>query len=153
MRKAQFTLEDFLDQMKQLRKMGPLQSLLGMVPGMRGALKDIDIDERDMARVEAIIHSMTPGERRDPSSINNSRKQRIARGCGRTVGDVNALLKQFQQAKVMMKAMTGGGGLPSLPKTAVAGAGRPPLPAVRAKGKPRPHRPKQHHKNKKKKRK
>ncbi|MFN2613329.1 MAG: signal recognition particle protein [Actinomycetota bacterium] len=153
MRKAQFTLEDFLDQMKQLRKMGPLQSLLGMMPGMRGALKDIEIDEKDMARVEAIIHSMTPSERRDPALINNSRKQRIARGCGRTVGDVNALLKQFQQAKVMMKAMTGGGGLPSLPMGAVAGAGRPPLPAVRAKGKPRPHRPKQHHKNKKKKRK
>ncbi|MGZ4127099.1 MAG: signal recognition particle protein [Actinomycetota bacterium] len=150
MRKASFTLEDFLKQMRQLRKMGPLTSLLGMMPGMKGALKDIDLDEKDMARVEAIIQSMTPAERRDPSIINNSRRQRIARGCGRTVADVNGLVRQFDQAKVMMRAMAGGGGLPSLPhgmRPPGAGSG-----AGRGKPKQRPHRPKQHAKGKKRKR-
>ncbi|MFA5891632.1 MAG: signal recognition particle protein [Actinomycetota bacterium] len=150
MRKATFGLDDFLEQMRQLRKMGPLSSLLGMMPGMRGALKDVNIDEGDMARVEAIIHSMTLGERRDPSVINNSRRQRIARGCGRTVADVNGLLRQFDQAKVMMRAMAGGGGLPSMPHslTRAAGGG-----SGGGKPKERAHRPKQHGKNKKRKRK
>jgi signal recognition particle subunit SRP54 len=150
MRTATFGLDDFLDQMKQLRKMGSLTSLLGMIPGMRNQLKDIDIDDADMARLEAIIHSMTSQERREPSIINNSRRQRIARGCGRTVGDVNNLLRQFDQAKVMMKAMAGGGGLPSMPHSAT----RPGGPGGRqGKPKQRPHRPKQNHKNKKRKRK
>ena len=151
MRKATFTLDDFLKQMRQLRKMGPLTNLLGMMPGMKGALKDVDLDEKELSRVEAIIQSMTPAERVDPAIINNSRRQRIARGCGRTVSDVNALVRQFDQVKVMMRAMAGGGGLPSLPH----GMGPPgSMPrAGRGKAKNRPHRPKQHAKGKKRKRK
>jgi signal recognition particle subunit SRP54 len=151
MRTATFTLEDFLKQMRQLRKMGPLTNLLGMMPGMKGALKDADFDEKDVVRAEAIIQSMTPAERHDPSVINNSRRQRIARGCGRAVSDVNALVRQFDQVKVMMRAMAGGGGMPSLPHGM-----RPPgvgPGAGRGKPKQRPHRPKQHAKGKKRKRK
>src|SRR5439155_4360561 len=96
---AAFTLEDFLDQMRQLRKMGPLTSLLGMIPGMGAQLKGLELDEKDMARTEAIICSMTPGERRDPAVIDGSRRARIALGCGMTTGDVNALLRQFDQVK------------------------------------------------------
>jgi signal recognition particle subunit SRP54 len=148
-RKASFTLDDFLKQMRQIRKMGPLTSLLGMMPGMKNELKDVDFDEKDMRRVEAIIQSMTPAERADPAIINNSRRQRIARGCGRTVADVNQLVRQFDQAKVMMRAMTGGGGLPSLPH----GGGMPGAPPAVRRPKPkRPHRPKQHAKGKKRKR-
>jgi len=151
MRKATFTLEDFLKQMRQLRKMGPLTNLLGMMPGMKGALKDVDFDEKELGHVEAIIQSMTPGERHDPAIINNSRRQRIARGCGRTVSDVNALVRQFDQVKVMMRAMAGGGGLPSLPH-GMRPPGAGPGPG-RGKPKQRPHRPKQHAKGKKRKRK
>jgi len=151
MRKATFTLDDFLKQMRQLRKMGPLSNLLGMMPGMKGALKDVDLDEKELSRVEAIIQSMTPGERVDPGIINNSRRQRIARGCGRTVSDVNALVRQFDQVKVMMRAMAGGGGLPSLPH-GMGPQGAMPR-AGRGKPKNRPHRPKQHAKGKKRKRK
>jgi signal recognition particle subunit SRP54 len=150
MRKATFTLDDFLKQLRQLRKMGPLQSLLGLMPGMKGALKDVDIDDNELSRVEAIIQSMTPTERRDPAIINNSRRQRIARGCGRTVSDVNTLVRQFDQMKVMMRAMTGGGGLPSLPHGAGPVGGMPR--SGRPKPKNRPHRPKQHAKGKKRKR-
>ena len=150
MLEASFTLEDFLDQMRQLRKMGPLTNLLGMIPGLGSQLKDLELDEGDLARTEAIICSMTPGERRDPSIIGGSRRSRIARGCGMTIGDVNALLRQFEQAKKMMKAMAGGGGMPQMPPGMVmprapGGGGRP-------KPKQRPHRPKQHGKKKKKKR-
>src|SRR5437763_9135857 len=151
MRKATFTLDDFLKQMRQLRKMGPLTNLLGMMPGMRGALKDVDLDEKELSRVEAIIQSMTPAERIDPAIINNSRRQRIARGCGRTVSDVNALVRQFDQVKVMMRAMAGGGGLPSLPH-GIRPPGAGPGPG-RGRPKQRPHRPKQHAKGKKRKRK
>ena len=154
MREASFTLEDFLDQMRQLKKMGPLTNLLGMIPGMGKELKGMELDEKDMARTEAIICSMTPGERRDPSVINGSRRNRIARGCGMTTGDVNGLLRQFAQAKKMMQAMAGGGGLPSMPKgmtmPRVPGGG--PGGGPRPKPKQRPHRPKTHGKNKKKKR-
>ena len=155
MLEASFTLEDFLDQMRQLRKMGPLTNLLGMIPGMGQQLKNVDLDEKDMARTEAIICSMTPGERRNPSVINASRRQRIARGCGMTTGDVNGLLRQFEQAKKMMKAMAGGGGLPQVPKGVVmpSGRGGGAGPGYGGRPKPkRPHRPKQHGKNKKKKR-
>ena len=152
MRKATFTLDDFLKQMRQLRKMGPLNNLLAMMPGMKNAMKDVDLDEKEMSRVEAIIQSMTPVERTDPSIINNSRRQRIARGCGRTVSDVNALVRQFDQVKVMMRAMAGGGGLPSLPH-GMGPPGMGPARAGRGKPKQRPHRPKQHAKGKKRKRK
>jgi len=110
MRRDQFTLEDFLKQMKQVRKMGPLSGILGMLPGM-GAMKQLknaDLDERELDRVEAIILSMTPQERTNPGVINGSRRKRIAAGSGTKVQQVNQLVKQFDQMKVMMKAMANG---------------------------------------------
>jgi signal recognition particle subunit SRP54 len=110
MRRDQFTLEDFLKQMKQVRKMGPLSGIIGMLPGM-GAMKQLknaDLDERELDRVEAIILSMTPRERANPGIINGSRRKRIASGSGTKVQQVNNLVKQFDQMKVMMKAMANG---------------------------------------------
>jgi signal recognition particle subunit SRP54 len=110
MARAQFTLEDFLEQMRQVRKLGPLQDLLAMLPGIPGGkeqLKDLQVDERELARTEAIICSMTPEERRNPAIISGSRRLRIARGSGTTTHEVNALLKQFAQARKMMKSMMG----------------------------------------------
>ncbi|MBR6546300.1 MAG: signal recognition particle protein [Clostridia bacterium] len=110
LREATFTLEDFLLQLRQLKKMGNLEHLLGMMPGMKpGALKDANIDERQMARTEAIVLSMTKDERVDPSIIGGSRKRRIAKGSGTSVEDVNRLLKQFDQMKKMMKQFSGKG--------------------------------------------
>ncbi len=110
-REASFTLEDFLDQLRQLKKMGNLEQLLGMMPGVKpGALKDANIDEKQMARTEAIVLSMTKQERCDPSIIGGSRKRRIAQGSGTAVEDVNRLLKQFDQMKKMMKQFSGRGG-------------------------------------------
>lgn len=107
MRTMTFTLEDFLDQMQQIKKMGPIGDLLGMMPGVDSkALKDIDIDEKQMGRTEAIIQSMTRKERLDPSIINGSRRKRISAGSGTTIQEVNALLKQFEQMKKMMKMMS-----------------------------------------------
>jgi signal recognition particle subunit SRP54 len=109
-REATFTLEDFLEQLRQLKKMGNLEQLLGMMPGVKpGALKDANVDERQMARTEAIVLSMTREERLDPSIIGGSRKKRIAKGSGTTVEDVNRLLKQFDQMKKMMKQFSGKG--------------------------------------------
>ena len=105
---ASFNLEDFLDQFQQIRKMGPLQQLVGMLPGAGSALRDVEIDDRQLARVEAIIRSMTTAERRDPKIINGSRKRRIARGSGTRPQDVNVLLKQFSESQKMMKAFAGG---------------------------------------------
>ncbi len=105
---ASFDLEDFLEQFQQLKKMGPLQQLVGMLPGAGSALRDVQVDERQLARVEAIIRSMTPGERKNPRSISGSRKRRIAAGSGTRPQDVNGVLKQFSQAQKMMKAMAGG---------------------------------------------
>lgn len=104
-----FTLEDFLDQMQQVKNMGPLDSILGMIPGFSGAkqLKDIQIDEKDMVHVQAIIQSMTPEERRKPSIIKDSRKKRIARGSGTKVSEINRVLKQFEETKKMMKQLSG----------------------------------------------
>jgi signal recognition particle subunit SRP54 len=110
MARAQFTLEDFLEQMRQVRKLGPLQDLLAMLPGIPGGkeqLKDLQVDERELARTEAIICSMTSEERRNPAIISGSRRLRIARGSGTTTHEVNALLKQFAQARKMMKSMMG----------------------------------------------
>ena len=110
MRKDQFTLEDFLTQMRQVRKMGPISGLLGMLPGM-GAMKQLknaDIDEGELDRVEAIILSMTPAERADPHLINGSRRKRIANGSGTKVQNVNQLVKQFDQMRVMMRSMANG---------------------------------------------
>jgi len=105
---AQFNLEDFLDQFQQLRKMGPLQSLVSMLPGAGQALRDVQVDEKDLNRVEAVIRSMTPAERRNPKIINGSRKRRIATGSGTRPQDVNAVLKQFSEAQKMMKALAQG---------------------------------------------
>ena len=98
-------LNDLLDQLNQVRKMGPLKSILSKLPGMDKQLKDVDIDDRQMDRVAAIILSMTPAERENPSIINPSRKRRIANGSGMRVEDVNRLLKQFEQMQQMMKKL------------------------------------------------
>lgn len=105
-----FTLEDFRDQLKQLRKLGPLESLLGMMPqmGPMKQLKDVKVDEKELTRVVAIIDSMTPKERANHMLINGARRRRIAKGSGTTVTDVNNLLKQYGQARKMMKSMSGG---------------------------------------------
>ena len=99
------TLEDFLEQMQQLKKMGPLQNIIGMLPGVPKELKGAEIDDREIARVEAIIRSMTPGERQNPTIINGSRRQRIASGSGTTTSEVNLLLKQFAEMQKMMRGM------------------------------------------------
>ena len=101
----QFTLEDFLSQMQQMKKMGGLQSMLSMLPGVGNKLVNVEIDENAMKKPEAIIRSMTPRERRNPGILNASRRKRIAAGSGTTVQDVNALIRQFEQAKGMMKQM------------------------------------------------
>ncbi len=110
MREQTFTLDDFLVQMRQLKKMGNLDQLIGMIPGANaGALKNAQIDESQMARTEAMILSMTMQERVHPEIINGSRRKRIAQGSGTTVEDLNKLLRQFDQMKKMMKQFTGGG--------------------------------------------
>ena len=101
-----FDLEDFRKQLRQIEKMGPMEQVLGMVPGMnRKALKGLKIDDRQLTWTEAIINSMTPWERENPQMINGSRRKRIAQGSGRSVQQVNQLLKQFAQMKKMMKNM------------------------------------------------
>ena len=112
--KAEFTLEDFLEQMAQIKKMGPLQSLLGMLPGMGKALKDVDIDDRELARVEAIIQSMTLEERRKPEILNGKRKKRVARGSGRSAQEINELLRGFNQMRGMMKQFGGAKGMKAM---------------------------------------
>ena len=106
-----FDLEDFLEQFSQIRKMGPLQNLLGMIPGVGRQLKDLDIDESQMKRVEAIIQSMTPAERRKPEILNGKRKKRIARGSGRSAQEINELLRSFEQMRKMMKQLGGASGM------------------------------------------
>ena len=109
MRENTFTLEDYLDQFKQIRSMGSMEQLLSMMPGVKpGALKDAKIDEKALSRVEAIILSMTPKERHNPDIINFQRKRRIAQGSGNTVEEVNKLLKQFEQTRKMMKQLSSG---------------------------------------------
>ncbi len=109
MQRGKFDLEDFLATMKQIRKLGPLENLLKMIPGARNAgLANVQIDPKDMAHVEAIILSMTPYERRHPEEIKHSRKQRISKGCGRSVEEINRLLKQFEEMKKMMKMFSNG---------------------------------------------
>ena len=108
--KNQFGFDDFLSQIQQIKKMGNVKDLMGMIPGAGKAMKDVDIDDDAFKGIEAIIHSMTPSERTTPNSINASRKKRIAKGSGTTVQDVNQLMKQFNQMSKMMKMMQGGGG-------------------------------------------
>ena len=108
MAKNNFTLDDFLSQMQQVRKLGPLQNILGLLPGMgkiKDQLKDIDMDSKEIRRIEAIIKSMTKAERTNPNILNGSRRKRIAEGSGMRVQDVNRLLKQFEEARKMMKKM------------------------------------------------
>jgi signal recognition particle subunit SRP54 len=109
LRKNQFTLEDFLDQLKRIRKMGPLTSLLGMIPGLAGhQLSKMQVDEKELDRVQAIILSMTPEERRRPELIKGSRRLRIAKGSGTTVQQVNQLVKQFGEMRKVMKGLSSG---------------------------------------------
>lgn len=121
MRDASFDLEDFLEQFQAIKKMGPLQQLVGMLPGAGSALQDIQVDESQLARVEAIIRSMTPQERKNPKMISGSRRRRIAAGSGTRPQDVNGVLKQFSQAQKMMKAMAGG-------KSPIPGLNMPGMP-------------------------
>jgi signal recognition particle subunit SRP54 len=116
-RKQQFTLDDFLDQMHQIRKMGPLTSLLKMMPGVGSQLGNLKVDDRDLDRLQAIITSMTPEERRNPSILNGSRRRRIALGSGTNVQAVNQLVKQFGQMQKMMRQLSQGK-MPSLSQMA-----------------------------------
>lgn len=131
-----FTLEDFLEQMMAIRKMGPIGNLLGMLPGM-GQMRDqiSEIDDRDVDRVAAIIRSMTPEERNKPKIINGSRRARIARGSGVTVSEVNSLVHRFFEAQKMMKQFAGGGmpGMPGAPGT----SGKATKAKAKKKGKPK----------------
>lgn len=122
LQKGEFTLEDFLGQFQAIRSMGSLKDILAMLPGSGSLLREVDVDDRDLKRVEAIIQSMTPDERRNPKIIGGSRKRRIASGSGTLPQDVNRLLKQHAEAQKMMKTLAGGKGIPNL--DALAG-GRP----------------------------
>ena len=104
-RKNQFDFEDFKQQLQQIKKMGNLKDLMGMIPGVGKAIKDIDISDDSFKGVEAIINSMTPYERNNPDVIDQSRRKRLALGCGKDISEVNAFLKQFEQMKQMMKMM------------------------------------------------
>ncbi|AOW16065.1 signal recognition particle protein [Polaribacter vadi] len=108
--KNQFGFDDFLSQIQQIKKMGSMKDLMGMIPGAGKAMKDVDIDDDAFKGIEAIIHSMTPAERSTPATIDSSRKKRIAKGSGTTITEVNQLMKQFNQMSKMMKMMQGGGG-------------------------------------------
>ena len=134
----EFDLNDFLNQMKQIRKLGPLENIIKMLPGVGNnpALKDLQVDEGRFARMEAIICSMTLEERKRPNLLNASRKKRVAAGSGNDVSDVNQLLKQFTMLQKMMESLTGGGGMPGMPR----------LPGMPKRGK----KPKKNKKGKKK---
>jgi signal recognition particle subunit SRP54 len=134
--KSEFTLEDFMEQMQQLRKMGNIKSMLAMMPGagkMRDQLENFD--EREIDRTEAIIRSMTPAERRQPKILNGSRRMRIARGSGMTVTDVNSLVNRFEQAAKMMKTMQKGGVPQGMQQSFGPGMGRIAPPKKKDKGK------------------
>lgn len=126
-----FDFNDFLAQMQQIKKMGDLKSLLGMIPGMGKALKEIDIDDKALVRVESIIHSMTPDERKNPDLLNLSRKKRIAKGCGQTIDQINLFVKNFNDMRKFMHQMSnnpmGGmmGGMPgAMPRMPKGGFGK-----------------------------
>jgi signal recognition particle subunit SRP54 len=119
LRRNSFTLDDFLDQMQQLKKMGPLGQLLEMIPGMGGMAREAQsaVDRGELQHVEAIIRSMTPAERQDPTILNASRRRRIARGSGTSLPDVNRLMKQFAEMQRLMKQLGSGGGRRGLLET------------------------------------
>ena len=162
LQKATFDLQDFLTQMQQIKKMGPLGQILDMIPGLNKLTKQLPAEALEgdqMKQVEAIIYSMTPGERADPSIIDGSRKRRIARGSGTTPHDVNQLLAQFQQMRTMMKQMTTGrgafgklasmgrgltGGMPGLPPGMPDGAPRMALPSPGKKKDRKKHKKQRH---------
>ena len=125
MKRGSFDLDDFLAQLQRLRKMGPLDSLMGLIPGIGKAMKEMkqSISEKDIKSIEAIIQSMTPKERQTPNIIDASRRKRIARGSGMTVADVNSLLKEFEGMKRMMAMMAGGKGFPGYGPGGLAGSG------------------------------
>ena len=128
-----FTLQDFLGQLAQLKKMGSMKKMLGMLPGMGQMREQLEnFDEREVDRVEAIVHSMTPAERTNPKILNGSRRQRIARGSGTTVAEVNSLMERFEQAKTMMRQMARGGG------KGMPGMGMMPGGGKKAKGRMAP---------------
>jgi signal recognition particle subunit SRP54 len=108
-KKNQFDFDDFLSQLAQIKKMGNIKTLLGMIPGLGKAVKDLDIDNDSFKHIEAMIRSMTPTERATPDLLNGSRKIRIAEGSGRTLLEVNQFIRQFEQMKKMMHSMTQGG--------------------------------------------
>lgn len=122
---ADLNLEDFLEQMQQMKKMGPLSNMLGMLPGVGSKLKDVEIDENAFKKPEAIVRSMTPQERRHPDILNASRRKRIAAGAGVTVQDVNALMRQFDQMRQMVKQMMGN--KKGAMRRMAAGMNRPPF--------------------------
>ncbi|NNE28792.1 MAG: signal recognition particle protein, partial [Saprospiraceae bacterium] len=115
-KKNKFDFNDFLGQLNQIRKMGDIKSLLGMIPGMAKMTKNLDIDDKAFAKVEAIIQSMTPQERGAPELLNMSRKRRIARGCGRNIHEINMFIKQFDQMRKMMHKVSRSGGMRGMPK-------------------------------------
>jgi len=128
LRNNAFTLEDFLSQMQQIKKMGNIKDLLGMMPGVnQAALADAEVDEKAMAHTEAIIQSMTREERHNPAILNGSRKRRIAAGSGRSIQEVNRLLKQFEEMRKMMKQFTGGGMFGKAAKKGKFGLGKLPF--------------------------
>ena len=117
--KNKFDFEDFLGQIQQIKKMGNIKDLMGMIPGVGNKIKDLDIDDKSFAGIEAMIRSMTPEEREKPELLDNSRKQRITRGSGRSIQELNRLLKQFTEMKKMMRSMNkmkGGGRMSKMPK-------------------------------------
>ena len=109
-RKNQFNFDDFLSQLEQIKKMGNLKDLMGMIPGMGKAMKGMDVDDESFKPIEAIIRSMTPAERNSPELIDGSRRKRIASGSGRTIQEVNNLMKQFEDMRKLMKQMNKMGG-------------------------------------------
>ncbi|WP_310962855.1 signal recognition particle protein [Nocardioides terrisoli] len=122
---GEFTLHDFLEQMQQLRKMGSMTKMLGMLPGMGQFREQLEnFDEREIDRIQAIIQSMTPAERENPRMIDGSRRSRIAKGSGRSVSDVNGLIERFGEAKKMMEQMARGGGMPGMPGMPGMGGGK-----------------------------
>jgi signal recognition particle subunit SRP54 len=109
LRKAQFTFEDFLDQLREIKKMGPLSQVVSMIPGMNKLPANANVDDKELVRIEAIIQSMTKEERLRPSVLNGSRRRRISIGSGTTVQEVNRLLKQFEEMQKMMKNISKNG--------------------------------------------
>jgi signal recognition particle subunit SRP54 len=133
-----FTLDDFLEQMQQVRKLGSMSKIMGMLPGM-GQFRDQleNFDEREIDRIQAVIQSMTPAERANPKIIDGSRRSRIARGSGRQVSDVNSLVDRFFEARKMMQSFAKGGGMPGLPgMPGMAGGGKRGKAKQAAKNKP-----------------